>query len=232
MKIKKVLLFFLVIAFALYSFFKVGSKEYSLNEISKKNESVLVSITFPFFEKFPDLSLLIEQYANDSYESFYYSAEREWDTVDSNLKRIDTSISLQPFSFKLKPLSIYVGKKYVSVVMHSVENRADTHPVEKIKSFNYSIESKQLVKIDEIPSIDLQEISEICFEQLKKLYVLEDEMTQEMIDLQITWIKSGTVPHNGNYSVFGLEKNAITVYFLPYSISPNTGIYQKIKIPR
>ena len=43
-------------------------------------------------------------------------------------------------------------------------------------------------------------------------------------------INEGTFPHAGNFEIFTIEKNVVTVYFEPYSVAPYSYGIQKATI--
>lgn len=191
--------------------------DYEMVHIQDKSDYLVTDISYPVFNKFPELNKRIKNMVESHWNAYKASAKSDWQEINSLNTKNGGKSRLPAFEYSVSA-DVSGNKKYVSVLITTYIFNGGAHGNYVLNSLNYDVEKQKFCDICEVSNLSYTQLSAICRRELKNKL----KITQ-MID-------DGTAPLPGNYEVFMTEDNFVTVFFEPYSVAPYSDGIQKVKI--
>lgn len=205
------------------------SYAYKTVEFSENLDYLKTNIKYPEFEKIPELNTRIANTVNSNWKNFKSYSKNEWNDIIA-LNNRGTS-KLPPFEY-LVTYEVTGTKNIISVILNTYIFNGGAHGNTSLISFNYDVDSKKYLNIQQVSGMSYNEISTECRNQLYKKLIdnnkeglppAEKDAVREMIN-------TGAFPQAGNFEIFTVDGNKIYVWFEPYSVAPYSYGIQKIQI--
>ncbi len=196
---------------------------YHMKTITDSAYYLETSICYPVFEdaNLSALNSYIEKEIMKNYKDFANWQEDSWNKWASFVKKEKTHTSILPSSYTAQTGEIIFNKKYISFVIWTTIFSAGAANAENFPlTFAYDKKHHRNLTITEATGLTLDEISERC-----RLALMQKEGAA-LDDTRQTYINKGTAPLYENFSHFTFDGKTLSVYFDPYTISPD-GIGKK-----
>ena len=203
---------------------------YKIIDFSEQFDYLETKIKYPEFKNFPVLNKYIKNTIFSNYDNFKSFAKTSWTEInDFNSK--DSKSTLPPFEFNLES-EIYFSKNIISVLLKDYVYSGGAHGNINLKAFNYHTEKDNFLSITDLINDSYNNIARECRTQLEEVLIHKNEIltTPSETDQMQIMINEGTFPQAGNFEIFTIEKNVVTVYFEPYSVAPYSYGIQKATI--
>lgn len=203
---------------------------YKMIEFSETFNYLETKIKYPEFQNFPVLNKHIKNTIFSNYENFKAFAKSSWSEINE-LNSKDLNSTLPPFEFILES-EIFFSKSIISVLLKDYLYSGGAHGNTNLKTFNYNTEYDKFLSITDLIKDSYNNIARECRTQLENNLIINNEIlsTPSEIEQMQIMINEGTFPQTGNFEIFTVDKNIVTVYFEPYSVAPYSYGIQKAKI--
>ena len=227
-----------------------GSKLVDYSLISEKkykepNEHVVFDVSYPQFKnESGEFNESIEDLVLEGIEWQTEVAEDDWQArYETRLPGQEISelpTEEEKYSFSVSWIPIQVNEESISVLLVFSGYAGGAHGYQNIVSFNYSVEDKEEVSLEDLFPGDsdyLTTISEFSRKDLemqfkKKLAVKTKEDERNFDDSIMPMLMLGTTPVIENFSVFTFTPDSVTFYFAEYQVAPYSMGGSKVTIPR
>ena len=183
---------------------------YEKREENVEQKEGKYNISYPFFKDYPELNEAIKERVE--FEKKYISEAKDMLEYDVNFGDIRTSGKYIGFMFNTS--SYFKG---------------DTHPTAQIYSFNYDMEEKREVKLNDIFSPlskdYLKIFSEFCYKELTARVERGELASSD------DFITEGTDIKEANFSCFNIKGSEVIIVFNQYQVAPYSSGISEVSIP-
>lgn len=209
------------------------SDSYKLIKLNEDFDYLTAKISFPEFENNETLNKLIRNSVMSNYNNLKKFAQTSWAEINElNSKNSEVS-TLPPYEFFLES-EIYGDKKIISVLTVNYVFVGGAHGNTILKSYNFDSETGKFLNIAEVLNLSYDEISKKCKEKLSKTLAENNKNVKTPSEEKevLAMINEGTAPQAGNFEIFTVSKNSVTIYFEPYAVAPYSYGIQKVEIKK
>ena len=205
----------------------VKSREYFMATIQEDSKALQTDISYPVFEKYPDLSKAVEAAVVPPYNSFSRDVKESWAETNLQYKAMygDDSLSAPQYSYIVKTEPIIVSGDFITLRIDTYIYSGGAHGNTAIETFTYNTKTGAFVTLNEATSMSLSQISTECRKALPLLIQKAGGSPSQQ------WISSGTEAKPENYRTFLYDGKTTTIIFGQYTVAPySCGILQ-VTIP-
>lgn len=206
------------------------SDSFKLIEYNEDFDFLTARISFPEFENNEVLNKQIRNSIMSNYNNFKNFAKVSWTEINE-LNSKNSKTTLPPYEFIVK-FEVYGTKKIISVLIENYVFSGGAHGNTTLKSYNFDKTTGKFLNITEVLNLSYDEISQKCREMLSKKLIKNNDSikTPAEENKMYSMIKDGTSVQAGNFEIFTVSKNFVTVFFEPYAVAPYSYGIQKVEI--
>lgn len=207
------------------------SRSYKTINFTEEADFLRTEITYPSFEAYPDLSKMIKNTIFSNWENFKSYSDKEWNDLNEINSKNGKS-SLPPFEYLVQTEVYNSSSKYISILINTYIFNGGAHGNTNLISYNYNIDTSKYDKITTVTGMDYNQLSDIVRKKLyDKLITNNPNLTTPAQESDLReMINTGAFPQAGNFQIFTVGKQSVTVYFEPYSVAPYSYGIQKVEL--
>ncbi|MBO7163784.1 MAG: DUF3298 and DUF4163 domain-containing protein [Spirochaetaceae bacterium] len=185
------------------------------------NDIAQADMDIPEIAGQPQLNSLISKKINGWYDDFITEAQLNSQMVEEYG---------QPFTFETQWKVPLNNEECTSVLLTAYQFTGGANGLEQIASFTWNKITQNLIPLESfLPLVlkkpTLEALAAVCREELTSALSAEnDTILQQMI-------LEGTEPVAGNYQIFTISEEGLTIYFQKYQVAPGSAGTQAVLIP-
>lgn len=227
-----------ILAGGIYIFSNYFTEPYEFkvsNETIQEEEgSISVDVSYPVLpSQYEWVNEYIDQKVSNIINTFKETAqENRQARIDTDPSYADEEIERGPlYTLSMSYEVDSFNDSYVSMLFVVDEYSGGAHGIRVFETINANLETKEFVKLSNITSKTLEEISTYVKEDVKKQLTEKGAGEYEYIQDSL-WLDEGASATEENFSQFTFNDRAITLYFPPYQLGPYALGTFRVEMPR
>ncbi len=211
---------------------KTTKTSHKFIEIKEQYNYLTTKISYPEFSDCEILNKRIKNTVISNYNNFKNFAENSWNEINEYNKK-ESQSSLPPYEFILQS-QVLKSNNIISVLLTNYVYSGGAHGNTMLQTFNYDVEKQKFLAITDVLPLSYDSIAKICRTKLTDILIKNNKYITTPTDENEMYamLNEGTFPQAGNFEIFTVNNNVVTVYFEPYSVAPYSYGIQKVEIKK